>query len=218
MTSPLARFALILINVGIDHSVFTGVGANTGEGAVVDPVAAWRDEHDYFARLLRLLQKQVDVFHAAAKPNYALMQDIVSYLREYSDQFHHPREDVAFERLTSYCPELKLIVARLQQEHRVIAHAGATLLAHITAALEGSILPREQLEVAAATYLIYYQNHIRTEETAILTRATQNLTAEDWEAVLAAVPVAPDPLFGANPQTRFRELRRQIAQEAHREE
>ena len=185
---------------------------------MVDPVAAWREEHEYFARLLRLLQKQVDVFHAGGVPNYALMQDIVSYLREYSDQFHHPREDVAFERLTSYCPELELIVARLRQEHRVIAHTGATLMAHIEAALDGSILPREQLEAAAATYLIYYQNHIRTEETAILARAAQHLTAEDWEAVRAAVLVAPDPLFGVDPQTRFRELRRQIAQEAHAEE
>jgi hemerythrin-like domain-containing protein len=184
---------------------------------VVDPVAAWREEHEYYARLLRLLQKQVDVFHAGGEPNYALMQDIVSYLREYSDQFHHPREDVAFKRLTSYCPELELIVARLRQEHRVIEHTGATLMAHIEAALEGSILPREQLEAAAATYLIYYQNHIRTEETAILARAAQHLTAEDWEAVRAAVLVAPDPLFGADPQTRFRELRRQIAQEAHAE-
>jgi len=189
-----------------------------GEDVMGDPIEAWRKEHEYFARLLRLLQNQVDVFHAGGEPKYALMQDIVSYLRDYADRFHHPREDVAFERLTSYCPELKLIVARLQQEHRVIAHAGATLLSHIEAALEGSILPREQLEVAAATYLIYYQNHIRSEETAILTRASQNLTAEDWEAVLAAVPVTPDPLFGANPQVRFSELRRQIAQEAHREE
>jgi hemerythrin-like domain-containing protein len=146
------------------------------------------------------------------------MQGIVSYLREYSDQFHHPREDVAFERLASYCPELELVVARLRQEHRVIAHAGATLLAHIEAALEGSILPREQLEAAAAIYLIYYQNHIRTEETTILTRAAQHLTVEDWEGVRAAVPVAPDPLFGIDPQTRFRELRRQIEQEAHTEE
>ena len=203
--------------MGIYRPVFTGVEANAAEDAVVDPVAAWRDEHEYFARLLRLLQKQVDVFHAGGEPNYALMQDIVSYLREYSDQFHHPREDVAFERLTSYCPELKLIVARLQQEHRVIAHAGATLLAHIEAALEGSILPREQLEVAAATYLIYYQNHIRSEEAAILTRNPKP-DRRGLEAVLAAVPVAPDPLFGANPQVRFSELRRQIAQEAHREE
>jgi hemerythrin-like domain-containing protein len=181
---------------------------------VANLISAWHEEHEYFVRLLRLLQKQVDVLHASGEPNFALMQDIVSYLREYSDQFHHPREDLAFERLTSYCPELELIAARLRQEHRVIAHAGAALLAHIEAALGGTILPREQLEAAAATYLVYYQNHIRTEETAILARAAQHLTAEDWEAVRAAVPVAPDPLFGANPQTRFRELRRHIAQEA----
>ena len=52
---------------------------------MVDPVAPWREEHEYFVRLLRLLQKQVDVFHAGVEPNYALMQDIVSYLRGYSD-------------------------------------------------------------------------------------------------------------------------------------
>jgi hemerythrin-like domain-containing protein len=179
--------------------------------------AAWHAEHEYFVRLLRLLQKQVDEFHARREPNYRLMQDIVSYLREYSDRFHHPREDVAFERLKSYCPDLELVVARLQQEHRVIAHAGATLLAHIEATLGGSIGPREELETAAATYIAYYQNHIRTEDTAILARAARHLTAEDWEAVQAAAPFAPDPLFGPDPQARFRELRREIAQEAHPE-
>ena len=92
--------------------------------------------------------------------------------------------------------------------------AGATLLTHIESVLDGTILPREQLEAAAATYLIYYQNHIRTEESAILGRASQHLTADDWKAVHAAVPDSPDPLFGADPQDRFRELLRQIAQEA----
>jgi hemerythrin-like domain-containing protein len=182
-----------------------------------DPIEAWRKEHEYFARLLSLLQKQVDVFHAGGEPKYALMQDIVSYLREYSDRFHHPREDVAFERLALGSPELQLVVARLQQEHRVIAHAGAMLLEQIEAVLAGEILPREQLEAAAATYLVYYQNHIRTEDTKILTRAGE-LSPADWEAVRSAVPIGPDPLFGVNPQERFRELRRQIAQEASAED
>jgi len=180
-------------------------------------IEGWHKEHEYFTRLLGLLQKQLDVFHAGGEPKYALMQDIVSYLREYSDRFHHPREDVAFERLARGSPDLELVVARLQQEHRIIANAGAMLLEQIQAVLAGEIIAREQLEAAAATYLVYYQNHIRTEDTKILTRAEQ-LSAEDWEAVLAAVPVAPDPLFGANPHDRFRELRRQIAQEASAED
>jgi hemerythrin-like domain-containing protein len=182
-----------------------------------DLIEAWRKEHEYFVRLLHLLRKQVDVFHAGGEPKYALMHDVVWYLREYSDRFHHPREDVAFERLARARPDLELVVARLQQEHRVIARAGATLLEQIQAVLAGDILPRERLETAAATYLVYYQNHIRTEDAKILTCAGE-LSAEDWEAVRTAVPVAPDPVFGANPQDRFRELRRDIAQESAAED
>jgi hemerythrin-like domain-containing protein len=205
---------LTAVHIQIGRPVSTGAKTNSGEEAVADPIASWRAEHQYFAQLLQQLQKQVDAFRAGGAPKYALMQDIVSYLREYSDRYHHPREDVAFERLAGHCPDLALVLARLQQEHRVIAHAGATLLTHIESVLEGTILPREQLEAAAATYLIYYQNHIRTEESAILARASQHLTADDWKAVHAAVPDSPDPLFGADPQDRFRELLRQIAQEA----
>jgi hypothetical protein len=40
------------------------------------------------------------------------------------------------------------------------------------------------------------------------------LTAEDWDAVRTSVPPARDPLFDADPEERYRELRRQIALEA----
>ena len=79
-------------------------------------VAAWHEEHVYFNQLLSLLRKQVDVFHRGEQPNYELMQDIITYLREYSDRFHHPREDVAFARLAEHCPELDLVLARLRKE------------------------------------------------------------------------------------------------------
>lgn len=187
------------------------------KAAVIDPVAAWREEHAYFSRLLQLLRGQLDVLHRDGEPNYALMQDVVSYLREYGDRVHHPREDVAFARLTRYCPEVELVLARLQQEHRVIAHAGEALSGLIGSALEGNIVPRQQIEAAAATYLVYYENHIQTEDTMILPRAGRHLTADDWEAVRAAAPAVADPLFGPNPQQRFRELRRRIAQEAANE-
>jgi hemerythrin-like domain-containing protein len=181
---------------------------------VIDPVVHWHTEHVYFGQLLNLLRKQIDRFHQGEEPNYELILDIVTYLRDYSDQYHHPREDVAFERLAKACPELELVLARLQQEHRVIAHAGSMLLTHVQAVLEGTILPRADLESAAATFLVYYDNHIATEEEAVLTRAAKHLTADDWIAVRDAVPLAPDPLFGSAPLDRFRELRRQIAAEA----
>jgi hemerythrin-like domain-containing protein len=177
----------------------------------MDPVIAWHTEHGYFHQLLGLLQREVDVFHEGRQPNYELMVDIVSYLREYSDRFHHPREDVAFARLVKRCPDLALILARLAQEHRVIALAGETLGTLIQAVIGGAVIRRSELEMAAATYLVYYGNHIAKEEEDVLPRAAKMLTPEDWDAIRVSVQPGPDPLFGADPHQRYRELRRRIA-------
>lgn len=181
---------------------------------LMGPVAAWHTEHVYFNQLLELLKRQLDLFHRGGTPNYELMLDIVTYLREYSDRFHHPREDVAFARLAPRCPDLALPLARLTQEHRVIARAGETLRKLIQSVLNGAVIPRGEVEVAAATYLVYYGNHIAKEEEDVLARAAKELTPEDWEAVRDAVPPGIDPLFGTSGEDRFRELRRQIATEA----
>jgi hemerythrin-like domain-containing protein len=182
--------------------------------AGVDPVIAWHTEHVYFNQLLGVLQKQLDLFHRGEQSNYELMQDVVSYLREYSDQTHHPREDIAFARLAKHCPDLELVLARLAQEHRVIAHAGEALLGLLRAIVGGAIIPRTEVEMALATYLVYYGNHIAKEEEDVLARAAKALTPADWEAVRNAVPQIRDPLFDSESGKRFHELRRQIALES----
>ena len=151
------------------------------------PADAWHAEHAYFGKLLRLLRREMDVFHTAERPNYELMLDVISYLREFGDRFHHPREDVAFARLKLRCPELELPLARLRQEHAVIARAGDELSELLRAIVDGALVSRAEVEVAAAMYLVYYGNHIAHEEEDILARADQALTAEDWEAVRKAV-------------------------------
>ena len=182
---------------------------------MANPVTAWHDEHAYFKLLLQLLHQEVDCFPRGRRPDYELMLDIISYLREYSDRFHHPREDVAFVLLEERLPDLALPLARLRQEHRVIAHAGDTFAQLLEAALGEVVVPLEEMETAAAMYLVYYGNHIAKEEEDVLPRAAQALTPADWEAVRAAVPPAGDPLFGEHPQERYRELRRRIARESN---
>ena len=179
-----------------------------------NPVEAWHVEHDYFARLLMLLKKQVDQFHLGGEPNFALMLDIIAYLREFSDERHHPREDVAFKRMAPHCPELHLTLARLHQEHRVIASAGERLRKDLEAVLAGHIVPLSEIETAAATYEVYYGNHIALEEEAVLPRAATVLMPADWEIIRDAVPHGHTPMAGSEGDERFRELRRQIALEA----
>jgi hemerythrin-like domain-containing protein len=156
--------------------------------AMAMPIAAWHADHVYFNERLGRLRTELDVFHGGERPDYERMSEIVTYLREYGDAVHHPRENVAFARLALRCPDMELPLARLEQEHRVIAQAGQKLLEQIEAILGGAFVPRAELEAALATYLVYYGNHIAKEEEDVLSRAAQHLTAEDWAAVRAAVP------------------------------
>jgi hemerythrin-like domain-containing protein len=175
------------------------------------PAAAWHTEHEYFQRLLTLLQDEVELFNRGERPNYELMLDILTYLREYGDAYHHPRENVAFDRLAERRPDVALALARLKQEHRVIANAGERLRELLNEALDGALVARADIEVAAATYLVYYVNHIATEEETVLVLAEKALTAEDWDAVRRSVPAPADPLFGGQPQERYRQLARRLA-------
>jgi hemerythrin-like domain-containing protein len=184
------------------------------ETAMANPIHTWHEDHVYFNELLGLLQREVDLFHMGESPNYQLMLDIISYLHEYGDQYHHPREDEAFRRLLGYCPDRELPIARLHQEHRVIAHAGETLRGLLEEAAGDAMIRRAEIEVAAATYLVYYGNHIAKEEEDILPRAARHLGAADWLAVKNAAPAARDPRSGPDPQTRFEDLRRRIATQA----
>jgi hemerythrin-like domain-containing protein len=188
--------------------------ADGGAMTTMDPIEAWHTDHVYFRRLLALLQRQIEVFHRAERPSYELMHDIVTYLREYGDALHHPREDAAFARLAERLPRLELPIARLRQEHRVISQAGEALLKQLAAIIDDAVVARADVEKAASTYLVYYRSHIAKEEEDVLGQAEKTLTPEDWATVRSAVPGRPDPLFGAMPEERFRELRRQIALES----
>ena len=178
-----------------------------------DPVGKWHEEHMYFARLLELVRNEMDQLAVGETPNYPLMLDIIGYLRDYSDQVHHPREDAVFQRLAKLCPERELPIRRLQQEHRIIATAGETLRDLLEAAASDGMVSRAEIEVAAATYLVYYGNHIETEEEDILPLAQAKLTEADWKAAKDAAPAGKDPLLGAHPEERFKDLRRRIALE-----
>jgi hemerythrin-like domain-containing protein len=179
-----------------------------------DPVQHWHAEHANFSRLLDILEKQLDEFHAGGKPNYELMTDIVSYLRHFPDLHHHPREDAAFALLEKHDPAMKLPLERLKQEHRVIATAGEDLLRALSEVESDALVARAAVEAFAAVYLVYYRHHIRNEEREVLPRAKQLLTDEDWEAVAAAAPGGRDPLFGEKGDAGYRELRRHILLEA----
>lgn len=173
---------------------------------MVDVIDAWHREHARFARFLNLLDGQLAEFHDEGSPNYDLMRDIVHYLHDYADRYHHPREDLAFASLVQREQALKPVVDRLLQEHRVIGLTGANLLDLLDAVTSDAMVSRQAIEAAAATFLTYYRRHLETEEREVLPRAAAVLQPADWKRVEDALPAGPDPLFDEQIRQRYRHL------------
>jgi hemerythrin-like domain-containing protein len=177
---------------------------------MADAVAVWHAEHVRFASLLDFIEQQIAAFHEGQDPDYELLRDVVYYLHHYADRYHHPREDVAFERMVKRKPRLRPWINRLLQQHRVLDASGRALLKCLEDILEDVVIERAIVESAAATYLVYYRNHLAMEENTILPQAARVLKPGDWDAVAAAVPAVPDPVFGDDVSERYRELRRRL--------
>ena len=173
-------------------------------------IATWKSEHANFLRLLDLLDAEIRVFHQGERPNYDLMLDILYYLIHYPDHFHHPKEDVAMERLLKREPGSRPLASELALEHKVIAESGNVLFEQLQGVVSGAVMPRTAVEGPAATYAAYYRQHMAREEADLFLRTERVLKPSDWAAVEKAVPTEKDPLFGQRTEERYAALHRQI--------
>lgn len=179
-------------------------------------LALWHAEHAKFARLLTLLEQQLQRIREDERPDYELVGDILDYLIGYADACHHPREDIGFARLVQKDPRQRGLVGRLAQEHRVIGEAGRELRRLVNEVSADVLVPRGQIEAAASTYLVYYRHHIELEERRALKRAAELFDAADWAAIAARFAQIPDPLEGDDTHARFADLRRRIHRDSGR--
>ena len=90
------------------------------------------------------------------------------------------------------------------------------MLEQLEAVVAGAIIERTRVEAAAATYLVFYRAHLDAEESIMLPRAAALLDTADWVEVAQTVAgkSRDDPLFGAQAEQRFQELRLLIEREA----
>lgn len=177
-------------------------------------IQKWQTEHANYRKLLDLLQALTVPLVRGEDPDYDLMADVVYYMTQYPDRYHHPREDVAFRRLLPHDPEAETLIAALADEHRSIAESGAKLAADLGAAAAGTMMPRATLQADVLDYTNFLKDHMAIEEREIFPRLAASLGDEEWFLVDSAIHFAWDPIFGDTVQDRFKSIHRRIADQA----
>ena len=165
------------------------------------------DEHRYMNLLVETFDEHLESLREPAKGNYFLMQDIVRYMHDYSDQVHHATEDLMFDRLVQRNPSRKKDVARLRREHEYLDRNTSELMELLDVASERRTAEEAKaVQDAASTYINRLKKHMRFEEAELFPSATRCLTSNDWHGIEARLEASNDPLFGDTVQRDYRVL------------
>ena len=173
-------------------------------------IAALERDHVNIAKLLEILESEILAIEVGKTPDYPLMQDIMRYMAQYSDRFHHPKEDLIFAQLLKRDPGVRADVEELIEEHVSIRLAGQEFAILLRASGVDSVDVREHLGTSGFDYIRALREHMLREERKVFPSAMAVLTKKDWQVIDEAASSIDDPLFDEMTADDYQRLYRLI--------
>ncbi len=162
-----------------------------------------REEHKNVARLLAVLERQLDLFDRAEHPDYDMLSAIAAYFVGFPEQVHHPKEDLVLARMREVSPKAAAEVGDLESEHERIGVQATVFRDAVTNVLHDAEMPRVAFHTVVRDFIAEQRKHMQMEETRFFPAAEKALGPADWEALDADAARVPDPLFGPKGSREF---------------
>ena len=171
------------------------------------------DDHVNISRLLDLLESEIERLDAdGTAPDFELITLALEYCVDYPGHYHHPREDLVYDRLVRRDPMLAGKITELTRDHTTLSEKTNTFATAVGGAIAGD--GTTAARTLGRSFLARYRRHIDIEEGEIFPAAHEHLTQEDWEKIEVAASSPPDPLFGDHVRDAYRALHRRIMKRA----
>ena len=166
-------------------------------------------EHRYMGTLLKLLETQLELLEAGEPVDGQVLYESLHYMTHYPDAFHHPREDLVYQRAGEIDGKLADSVDTLQREHDYLTGVGEKALAAVDSwqASGGDFSP---VEAAVRGYIDTMYRHMSAEESLVFPEIERVLSPEDWAMLEQddSLAPAPDPVFGPKVEREYRNIAR----------
>jgi hemerythrin-like domain-containing protein len=160
------------------------------------------DEHAALAAMLQSLRMMVQRGPGAEPRDFFdVLRAMLFYIDEFPERLHHTKEsELLFPPVARRAPHLQDAIDKLDRDH-VQGERAVRELQHLLLAWEllGDSR-RAAFEKEINSYLDFYLEHMRLEETVIMPEAEKVLTEEDWQALDEAFATNCDPLIGKYPR------------------
>ena len=177
---------------------------------MVDVVNSLLQDHANMARLLDAIEQELAAFDRGERPDYDIIQGALEYCLNYPDLYHHPKEDLVWDRLQERDAATAAALGDLRSEHKTLAELTRRFAAAVHAVLHDLEVPRGSFDHAAREFLGRYRHHMAVEEERFFPAAVGKLTADDWAEIETEMTERNDPRFDAQSGERFTALREKI--------
>jgi hemerythrin-like domain-containing protein len=178
------------------------------EGAMA--IEILRQEHRNIEKLLSVLERELGVFARGERPDYEVVHAVIAYFQVYPDAYHHPLEDMVFDRLKMRDPAAAASIGDLAADHR----RGAERLRRVAQAVESVVADRELLRQTVndiiRDFIEQERRHMAMEERHFFPAAVKALQPQDWAEIASSSTDQRDPLFSEDIEERFEIVRRHI--------
>ena len=171
-----------------------------------------RQEHRNIERLLLVLERELAIFARGGRPDYEVIHAVIAYFQVYPDAYHHPLEDMVFEKLKARDFAVAAKIGDLAADHR----RGAERLRRVAQAVESVLAGRELLRQTVnniiCDFIEHERRHIAMEERDFFPAAVNALQPRDWAEIASRLTNQRDPLFRDVVEQRFEIVRTHILQ------
>jgi hemerythrin-like domain-containing protein len=168
------------------------------------------DEHRNIEKLLLVLEQELDVFDHSEAPDYEILQAIIEYFQNYPESYHHPKEDIVFEKLKLRDPAAAAHIGDVEAEHQVETNRLRQLARAVKDILAGREFPRQTFHNLVRDFIEHQRQHIAKEERLLFPSAIKVLRPEDWVEIDARLNDRKDPLFDDANENSFHALQQTI--------
>jgi hemerythrin-like domain-containing protein len=168
------------------------------------------EEHRNIDKLLLVLENELEVFDRSEVPDYEILQAVLQYFEDYPENFHHPKEDMVFEKLKMRDPAAAERIGDVEAEHELETSRLRRLIDAVEEILAGREFLRQAFHEVVSDFIKHQRQHMDKEERLLFPAAVQRLRPEDWADIDARLNDRKDPLFNGVVETKFQALQRTI--------
>jgi len=171
-----------------------------------------RLEHANIAKLLRLVEDQLQRIEGGGPVDQSLLLLAYEYLSGYPDACHHPKEDLVFRKLQRRDPGACAALVDLAAEHEELGQLTERFGHDAREAGGASDAGAGALVESMRRLLGFYKGHMTREEREFFPTALRCLTRTDLAEIDFDLFDRQDPLFHHEAEQKFDRLRHEIAE------